>query len=433
MRRSLRLLVAATTSAVALSLLIPLGLLVRTLAEDRALTSARQECATLAALVTNLPEDADAAQVVTAIDQRSPLALSVRLPDGGVVGAPEPVDLSERDRSRLADDLTRASTGESFTSSVSGAPVVYVPAVAAEGTYVARALVPLEEIRRGVGTAVAVLAVLGLGMLIGAVALADLLARRISAPLSHIADTARRLRAGDLEARAPRAGPPEVVEVGTALNDLADRVDELLVAERESVADLAHRLRTPVTALRLASEQLAEPAGDRVRGYVADLERAVDGVVRDARRPVASTMSARCDAAAVAAARVAYWTPLAEDRGVALELRADDTAPVPVDAGELSDVLDALLDNAFAYAEGARRIEVAVEVSGPTTRVTVADDGPGLAPGAAVERGASRSGSTGLGLDIARRTARAGGGDLVTGRSRLGGADVGIELRSAPR
>jgi signal transduction histidine kinase len=433
-RRSLRLLVAATTSAVALSLLIPLALLVRVLAEDRAVQAANEEARTLATVVTQLPEDASAAAVVESLDQATPLRLSVQLPDGTRVGGDDPTgsQLSSQDRSRLDDEFGQAADGRSFTSSWDASPVVYVPSASPAGTFVVRAEVPQEEAHRGVGRAIALLAVLGLAMVTAAVLLADYLARRISAPLSDIAATARRLRMGELEARAPETGAPEVMEVGTALNDLAERVDELLVAERETVADLAHRLRTPVTALRLASEQLDEPAGGRVRAYLGELERAVDGVVRDARRPVSSTMSARCDASAVAADRVAYWTPLAEDQGVALKLTAGGRAPVRVDVAELSDVLDALLDNAFAHAEPLTSIDVTVAVGEGKTRVTVGDDGPGLGPGALVERGSSGSGSTGLGLDIARRTALAGGGGLVTGRSRLGGALVGVELRSAP-
>ncbi|HSK25839.1 MAG TPA: hypothetical protein VK894_02900 [Jiangellales bacterium] len=63
--------------------------------------------------------------------------------------------------------------------------------------------------------------------------------------------------------------------------------------------------------------------------------------------------------------------------------------------------------------------------------MTVGDDGPGLGPGAVVERGSSGSGSTGLGLDIARRTALAGGGTWSPAH-RAWGALVGVELRSSP-
>ena len=57
----------------------------------------------------------------------------------------------------------------------------------------------------------------------------------------------------------PDDGPEEVRRVGAALNRLAGRIDELLAAERETVADLSHRLRTPLTAVRLDVESLPTP------------------------------------------------------------------------------------------------------------------------------------------------------------------------------
>ena len=90
---------------------------------------------------------------------------------------------------------------------------------------------------------------------------ADRLARSMTRPITELALTAERLGRGDLAARVEPAGPDEVREVGPALNRLAARISELLTRERESVADLSHRLRTPVTALRLDAEALPAGAG----------------------------------------------------------------------------------------------------------------------------------------------------------------------------
>ncbi|NIT76487.1 MAG: HAMP domain-containing protein, partial [Thermoplasmata archaeon] len=62
---------------------------------------------------------------------------------------------------------------------------------------------------------------------------------------------ARRMGEGDLDARVEPSEPEEIRDVGEAFNQLARRLDQLLVEERESVADLSHRLRTPLTSLRL--------------------------------------------------------------------------------------------------------------------------------------------------------------------------------------
>ncbi|MBK8729797.1 MAG: HAMP domain-containing protein [Tetrasphaera sp.] len=76
----------------------------------------------------------------------------------------------------------------------------------------------------------------------------------MTTPVTAVAATAHRLREGELTPRARVGGPPETAELATAFNALAERIGvDLLDAERERVADLGHRLRTPVTALRLDS------------------------------------------------------------------------------------------------------------------------------------------------------------------------------------
>ena len=138
--------------------------------------------------------------------------------------------------------------------------------------------------RAGVTRTWLVLGGLGLVLLLLALLVADRLARSLTRPVTDLAATAHRLSAGDLSARTTPTGPAEVREVGTAVNRLAGRIGELLAAEREAAADLAHRLRTPLTALRLDVEGL--PAGDRER-LLADVDavsRGIDDVISEARR-----------------------------------------------------------------------------------------------------------------------------------------------------
>ena len=74
--------------------------------------------------------------------------------------------------------------------------------------------------------------------------------------------------------------------MGVALNQLADRIDELIAEERETVADLSHRLRTPLTALRLDAEALRDPAErERIGEHVSSVERTLTAVIHSARRP----------------------------------------------------------------------------------------------------------------------------------------------------
>ncbi|HWU21327.1 MAG TPA: HAMP domain-containing sensor histidine kinase [Nocardioides sp.] len=265
---------------------------------------------------------------------------------------------------------------------------------------------------------------------IGAVALlllglawlaADLVGRRITRPLGLAADTANALSRGDLAARAPVSGPPEVARVSEELNALAARIEELLTMERENAADLSHRLRTPLTAVRLGVEAL--PPGQHrseLEQHVAGVERSLSQLIRAARRGDREGLHPGCDAAGVVRERVAFWKPLAEDQERTLTVTVPDSpARVRLIADDLAGALDGLIENAIAHTPEGVPIAVRVVAdtdpstgSGQATwRVEVLDQGPGIPP-TAIERGRSDRGSTGLGLDIARSTAEAGGGRL---------------------
>jgi K+-sensing histidine kinase KdpD len=103
-----------------------------------------------------------------------------------------------------------------------------------------------------------------------------------------------------------------------------------------------------------------------------------------------------------------------------------------IDAVDLTDVIDVLIDNVFAHTEEGVPLEVTVN-AGANREVALAvqDGGPGLPGADVVTRGHSNAGSSGLGLDIVRRAAIASGGRLELGRSRLGGAKVQVVMGAA--
>ena len=419
MRRRISLLVAATTSAVILAFLIPLGLLVRTLAEDRAIAGASQEAQAVATLVAGVNEEGQLTDLVDLVDQRSPRATSALRPNGTLIGTAPPGSSQWN-----ASAVRRARAGEAFTLLSDENALVVVPVVTDHGTVVVRTSISDRDLHQGVATAWLTFAGLGAVLMGIAVVAADRLGRRVSAPVSELAAVAHRLRAGELDARAVPRGPVETVELGAALNRLADRIGELLTAEREAVADLSHRLRTPVTALRLDAEAVAEPElADRLRDHIGHLERTVDAVVKDARRPVRSTLGRSCDAAGVVRGRVAFWSALAADQDRDLTISIPSTTtPAAIDAADLVDVVDALVDNVFAHTPDGTAFAVSLTSSDPgLVRLEVADAGPGAATPDVAERGHSTGNSTGLGLDIVRRAAVAAGGELVVATSPSGG------------
>jgi len=183
-------------------------------------------------------------------------------------------------------------------------------------TDVIRIFVPDALLTKGVGSSWLLLGMLAVALIAVAVAVADRLGRSVVRPMGELADAAERLGNGDLEVRVEPAGPPEVVETGQTLNRLAGRITALLAAEREAAADLSHRLRTPVTALRLDVDGLHDPTErERIGADVDALARAVDRLITEARRPMREGVRARSDLTGIAAERVAFWAALAEDQG----------------------------------------------------------------------------------------------------------------------
>src|SRR4029077_9551546 len=164
-----------------------------------------------------------------------------------------------------------------------------------------------------------------------------------------LAQASDRLAAGDLSARAAVTGPPEVRRAGAGPDRLAVRIGELLTRERETLADLSHQLRTPLTALRIDAESLRDPVEmAQLTTDVEALTRTVNEIIREARRPSASGGRIACDAAQIVQERAAFWEALAEDQGRYMELSiGTDWLPVRVPAQDLAACVDILLENVF--------------------------------------------------------------------------------------
>jgi signal transduction histidine kinase len=419
-RAQLTTLVAATTSVVLLAFLVPIGLLLRSEAEQQAISTATLRAQALAAVVALDPEQG-ASQLDSEPSGDDP-QVTLFLPDGEVRGV----------QAARTPSVELAARGRAFTAEWGGGVEVLVPVQGLpDGPAVIRSYVPEPLLHRGVTRTWALLAVLGLVVFGFGLLLADRLGRRLVGSVTALAGTADRLAQGDLTARADPGGARELQRVGEELNRLATRIGELLAAEREEVADLAHRLRTPVTALRLDVDSLRDAeARARIAGDVDALGRVVDEVIRTARRPVREGARAEADLAEVAGERVGYWSALAEETGRPLEAVLPER-PVLVRAtrDDLAAVLDALLENVFTHTpeQAPARAEVLPRPEGGGL-LRVDDGGPGWPADLPAGRGASGRGSTGLGLDIARRTAEAAGGALVLATAPLGGARVELTL-----
>jgi signal transduction histidine kinase len=437
-RRRILLLVVGMTTLVVLAFAVPLAILVRSAVVQRAERATVDQAEAVAIFLRNgSPSDAQIDNYAKSQTSTTGRPTTVVTSAGTVLGAATRFAVPPLDDGHPGDGGPARPGGEGGPAvpaqlhSVSGGETAETTVRNEESSYFVRVFVSDSALHAGEAKWWWLLVGGSAGLLLIGVVAGELLTRRIVRPLVRTAETAQQLALGETGARAPTDGPREVAEVGTALNRLADRIDELIAEERETVADLSHRLRTPLTALRLDAEALTDPGeAERIGGHVSALERMLTAVIRAARRPQREGRLPSCDAAAVVRERVRFWSALADDqdRHAVIELPQH---PVPVRASgeDLAVAVDALLENVVAHTPEGTGFAVRLAATDSGARLEVADDGPGV-PGDAVVRGRSDRGSSGLGLDIARRCAESGGGSMTIGRSPSGGALITLLLKA---
>lgn len=439
MRWALVKVCLAVTAMVVVAFAVPLGLVVKEMARDRAFSDAERQAATIA---PTLSITTDRAQLETAVMTTEPGAagrMAVHIPAAGEADG-VPVEIGRRRATRKDLETVRETGRASITEVPGGSALLQPTALGPDNIAVVEVFVPEDEVSHGVATAWLMLAAVGIALIVGSVAVADRLGVRMVEPARRLARAAHDLGEGRLGTRVPEDGPTELRSAATAFNSMADQVVQLLANERELAADLSHRLRTPLTVLRLNAASLGEgPAAEQTRAAVEQLEREVDTIIRTAREQRPQTQpggpGTGCDASEVIRERMAFWSALAEDEGREVRLAGvDRTVRIPVARPELAAALDALLGNVFRHTPEGTAFAVDVHHSGDAVIVLVSDAGDGIAdPKAALARGGSGRGgargavgSTGLGLDIVRRVAESTGGDVRIGRSVLGGTEVRV-------
>jgi len=413
----------AITSLVVIAFTVPLILVVRREARETAQISAETQAQTFAALLALSLAGAETltrASIEVSVGDL-PEEVGIVLPNGETIGS---IALS----SVAAASVRLGVPSAGFTDE---GWEVGIPVQTRLGVVGVVATASNEELTRGVAPATIILGLLGLVVIGAAVAVADRLGRSLVRPVDELARVARRLGEGELEARAVVTEPPEVAAVGAALNLLAERLGSMITAERESLADLSHRLRTPLTGLRLQAERLPETADRRALLEGVDrMQTAVDGLIVAVRggRP-SSDLS---DVAEVVSRHLEFWGVLAREQGRTVTAVLDPgPLPLPVGADEVGSMVDGLLGNVFSHTKPGTAFEVKLWRNPPSGVVLVIGDAGGGFPVGVdnLRRGVSGGGSTGLGLDIARRVAERCGGSVRLGRSGLGGAEIEVRLQ----
>lgn len=432
MRRSLLATAAAAITMVLVAMLVPMGILVRSYALEDRLARAALEVQAVETVVAG-QDPGVVNQYVDRVNTASDhTRVTVLYPEGLTIGPDPGTD---------ARVLDARNTGRARVDDVAGGSQILVP-VSRDGnsalpssTPVIRMVVDEPGIRSVVGVAWSLLGLLALVLLVGSLVVVDRLGRSFVQPIRALAEHTQSLGATGAIAPVPEStGPPEVQELAGAIDRLVGRIQLLLTRERETVADLSHRLRTPVTALRLRVEGVDDPAlRDRLSGDLDALQATVDEIVREARRSEREGLDPRTDGVAVIAERVRHWEVLAEDQGRTYDTDLATAGPLlRASRADLEAMVDVLVDNVFSHTPDDAAVRITLHADEHSVELVVEDAGPGLPTDLdPTGRGESGAGSTGLGLSIASRTAADSGGALTTGTSDLGGARVAVTLRTS--
>lgn len=296
-----------------------------------------------------------------------------------------------------------------------------------------------------------------------AAAVIGLTLRRQLAPIADVAESLQAQTHHSLEPVDDRALPREVRPLTQALNELLLRLRAALLAQRDFVADAAHQLRTPLTALKLHAEEAARETDPvRLRPVIDELQRAADRAVRLSNQLLSLARAEpsariaeprRFDLRVTAFDAAAHWVPVALKAGLDLGFEDARTYAGPIevigDPDLMTEALNNLIDNAIRHAGGASRITVSVGTGpGHTAHLLVEDDGEGIpeperdrvferfwrGAGASADVAATGARSdAGLGLAIVAEIARghSGGVRIETGAGGWGAA-VRIDLPRAP-
>lgn len=332
------------------------------------------------------------------------------------------------------------------SSNTLGYDILYVAVPIASGGVIhgaVRITFPMSEVDQRVRNYWLALAGIAAIALAAAALLGLSFARWIRRPLAGLEVAAAEAAAGDLSARAPVPdAPPEVRHLALQFNDMVARVDGLVAAQRDFVADASHELRTPLTALQLRLENLERHVDAGGRGGLdaasAEVERLsslVDSLLALARADAGTAPAEILDLAAAVQERVDAWEPASGRARLRLEGRASVTARAGPD--RVAQVVDNLVANALRHAPDGSPVTVTVLRAGSYAELRVRDEGEGMTDeqkARAFDRfwraGTDRGGS-GLGLPIARRLVELDAGTIELQDAVGGGLDVVVRLPAA--
>jgi signal transduction histidine kinase len=441
-RRRLLLALAGLTGAILIGAVIPLGL--RASAHDYTgyVEDAQSRARTAAAAAEELLADR-----LSGPELGQDLAAAARGGDGLAVLSPQGATVRSAGPPVVVPAylMGQADRSGTLVTDVAHDRVLVVVPVRSGGRTVGFVALfrPMERLEYALRTFWLTLVLIAAVALAAAVLIGLGLSRWAARPLAVLDSAASKLGDGDLSARAAAgACPAEFRRLANTFNTMAGRLETLVHDNRAVIEDVSHQLRTPLAALRLRLDLLAQESGEAADfagalDEVARLSRLVDGLLAVARAENATPVAVAVQVEQVIGERIAAWAPVAAEQGI--RLTSPELPPVcaQIADGYLEQILDNLIANAVDAAGEGNRITVSAATMQQRVQVVVADDGPGMSQ-AEMDRAfrrfaTSTAGGSGLGLAIVYRLASSSGGSASLTTTEGGGLTVTVDLpRAAP-
>ncbi len=393
-------------------------------------------------------------------DQLGPLFARIRRTAGGseigfaTLGSDGSVGTNSALFDRVDVDTTTLSRGlTQYDRSDTGELVVVTPSVV---EFVNRDITVLVGLAREapivrLGDQMGGLMLLVLGIAALAALLARLLSTQLADRLGPLAEASRRVAGGDMRARVPDLGDPELDEVATAFNEMATELQATREREREFILGVGHDLRTPLTTIGGYAEALEtgkmgkdelKRIGSVLGVQSAQMGRLIEDLSMLARleQPEFSLRLERVDVGAHVTEVVEGFRRHADELGVSLKVDADDGVYLETDPDRLGQIAQNLVENALRHTPEAGSVAVTVADGEAGVEIGVVDSGSGIDEGDLAhvfdrhfvgrQRSVRKEGS-GLGLSIVKGLVDRMGGS-VTAESKIGvGTTITVTLDRA--
>ena len=277
---------------------------------------------------------------------------------------------------------------------------------------------------------------------------ARLLSSQLAARLEPLADASRRVASGDMKARVPVIGDPELDEVGAAFNDMTSELESARSREREFILGVGHDLRTPLTTIggyaeALETGRLSEGELTRIGSVLGvqtrQLGRLIDDLSTLARLEQAefSLRSESVDVGAHVAEVVEGFARRAAELGVSLSVDADSGIHLDTDPDRLGQIAQNLVENALRHTPETGHVVVTVTDDEHAVSIAVSDSGTGIAEEdlphvfdrhfVGRQRWVRQEG-TGLGLSIVKGLVDRLGGTVVAASTPGKGTTITVRL-----